>query len=83
VTISGVPDVLPPKFSSTVNQISSLLTSVGEDGVNVTLSASPTDAVNLQQDITSLNISVEVLKSEMQDELSVADMLQNSVDMRI
>ena len=83
MTISGVSGVLPSNVSYTVNQIASLLTAAGEEGVKVTLSASPAAAVNLQQDMISLNISQEALKSEMQAAQSVADMFQKSVDMWI
>jgi hypothetical protein len=83
MTVSGVSGVLPSNVSSTVNQMASLLTAVGEDGVKVTLSASAADAVNLKQDMISLKISEEALKAEMQAEQSVAVMLQKSVDMWI
>lgn len=71
MTISGVPGVSASNVSFIANQISSLIAAVGEDGVKVTLSASPTDAVNLQHDVTNSNIGEEVIKSDIQTEQSV------------
>jgi hypothetical protein len=81
--VSGSVPVTAGFSSAVINQMTPLMSAVIEDAFKVTLSLNPADAVNLQQDLTGLNISTEVLKMEMKSEQAIVQMLQKSVDIRV
>jgi hypothetical protein len=84
MTIGGVSGAALSGISAAiVSDLSTAMASVGEDGIKVTLSKNATDAANLQQDMTGLDIGIAALKSEMRSEQVVVNMVQDSVDMRV
>lgn len=68
----GISSFLPSSVSAAiVSELSNAMAFVGTDGVKVTISQSATDVLNLQQDMTGLNIGVAALKTETQSEQAV------------
>ena len=82
--IGGISSCLPSSDSAAiVSNLSDATASVGTDGVRVTISQNATDALNLLQDMTRVNIGVAALKSMVQSQQAVVKMIQDSVDMKV
>jgi hypothetical protein len=86
MAMDGVTDLVSVSTSyssSVINQVSQMVAAIEQEAYKVTLSMNPADVVGMKQSITGLDMSMEVLKSEMKSQQSVVNMLQKSVDLKV